>query len=91
MADKEYIDRGALLRDIHRNPAEDNGERCAQILEAILNAPTADVVEVVRCKDCVYYKPYAKPVEDFDGRCTARRGETDDDEFCNRGNRRKQT
>jgi hypothetical protein len=57
---------------------------------AMAAAKTGEVVEVVRCKDCVYYKPYAKPVEDFDGRCTARRGETDEDEFCNRGTRREQ-
>lgn len=39
-----YIDADALLREIHRNPAEEHGERCAQILEAILKAPTANVV-----------------------------------------------
>lgn len=38
-----YIDADALLRDIYRNPEGDSGERCAQILEAILSAPTADV------------------------------------------------
>lgn len=45
MANKEYIERNALLQEIHRNPAEAHGERCAQILEAILNASNADVVE----------------------------------------------
>lgn len=38
-----YIDADALLRDIYRNPEGDSGERCAQILEAILSAPTVDV------------------------------------------------
>lgn len=38
-----YIDADELLRDIYRNPEEDSGERCAQILEAILSAHTADV------------------------------------------------
>ena len=42
----EYIDRNELLKNIHKNPAEPHNERCSQLLEAILNAPTADVVEV---------------------------------------------
>lgn len=29
---------------------------CGCIIEMLDNAPTADVVEVVRCKDCKYYK-----------------------------------
>lgn len=49
-----------------------------------------ETVEVVRCKDCIHYLPYQKPVEDFDGRCTACRGDTDEDEFCSRGVRREQ-
>lgn len=41
--------------------------------------------EVVRCKDCEYYEPYSKPVEDFDGRCIIRECETDENDFCNYG------
>ena len=48
----EYINRNDLLRVINTNIAEAHKERCAQLLEAILNAPSVDVVEVVRCKDC---------------------------------------
>lgn len=55
------------------------------IEDCIENAPTADVVEVVRCKDCKHYKPYAKPVEDFDGECIVRERETDENEFCSYG------
>lgn len=43
---KRYIDADALLKTINKNPAEAHNERCAQILEAILYAPTADVKEV---------------------------------------------
>ena len=39
----EYIDRDRLLKTINENVAESGNERCAQILEAILNAPTVDV------------------------------------------------
>lgn len=42
----KYIDRNELLKTINENIAEAHNERCAQVLEAILNAPTADVVEV---------------------------------------------
>ena len=38
-----YIDADALLKNINTNPAEALNERCAQILEAILYAPTVDV------------------------------------------------
>lgn len=51
----EYIDKIELLKTINENPAEAHNERCAQLLDAILQAPTADVVEVVRCRDCKYY------------------------------------
>lgn len=51
----------------------------------IMRFPTADVVEVTRCKDCKFYKPYDKPCEDFDGWCLARNCETDEYDFCNYG------
>ena len=41
-----YIDADALLNAINQNIAEAHNERCAQILEAVLYAPTADVAEV---------------------------------------------
>lgn len=49
------------------------------------DVPTADVVEVTRCKYCKFYSPYNKPVEDFDGRCFARNCETDEYDFCSYG------
>ena len=60
---KEYIERRLLLDKVERvmDEAEYYGEWedvCyfynGDILDAIENAPTADVVEVVRCKDCKY-------------------------------------
>ena len=53
MADKEYIERNALIAEydrIHIDPA--GGAR-----RLMVDAPTADVVEVVRCKDCKYSRP----------------------------------
>ncbi len=46
---KEYIDRAALLKELERFP---HLERSAG--SVIRSAPAADVVEVVRCKDCIY-------------------------------------
>ena len=50
-------------------------------------AETADMQEVVRCKDCRFFDPYDK-VEDFDGQCVVRDCETDKEEFCSYGNKR---
>lgn len=85
---KEYIEREEfqqVLRKSHE--AHANNSREASLLERdirLLNEqPTADVIEVVRCKDCVYSKNYT---------CT--RGEMYDDTryrpdyFCADGERR---
>ena len=56
----EYINRDDLLNVINSNVAEKHNERCSQLLEAILNAPLADVVEVKHGKwklgksGCIY-------------------------------------
>ena len=50
MAEKEYIERGALIAAYdraHKGPP--GGAR--KLME---DAPAADVVEVVRCKDCIH-------------------------------------
>lgn len=63
-------------------------ENIIKTIESDIRFPPADVVEVVRCKDCVHYESYHKPVEDFDGKCFARCCETDDQDFCNYGKRK---
>ena len=42
----EYISRDDLLKVIYANVAKKHNERCSQLLEAILNAPPADVAPV---------------------------------------------
>lgn len=61
--------------------------------EAILrvkDAPAADVVEVVRCKDCEYWKRYGGQYAD-DGECW-HLGELDccmhKDDYCSKGRRK---
>ena len=62
----EYIECEALKEDVknHFKKLIDEGyvydeifESNAEILRIIDAQPTADVVEVVRCKDCVYFQP----------------------------------
>lgn len=54
----EYIKRGALIEKINRekwllNSAFPKRKLCVgDVLDCIFTAPAADVVEVVRCKDC---------------------------------------
>jgi hypothetical protein len=52
MAEKEYIERGALVQY-----AKEHAPAFSAVFEIIaLSVPTADVVEVVRCKDCKHLK-----------------------------------
>lgn len=82
----EYIDRAKLIAEydrVHIGPA--GGAR-----KLMVDAPTADVVEVVRCKDCSHY--IEMKGFDYNGRkarsCvwhSALRGEND---YCSDGIRR---
>ena len=49
---KKYIDRAALFNSLS------NAKTVEEIFAAIQAAPAADVVEVLRCKDCQYAKPH---------------------------------
>ena len=52
---KEYIERGALLeKNMYGNTAPITHRTYAEML--IQSAPAADVVKVVRCKDCVWWE-----------------------------------
>lgn len=61
-----YIDADRLCKAFCSHCCDDEGrgkEYCEDLknggcfdLKLIKNAPTADVVEVVRCKDCEYYQ-----------------------------------
>ena len=68
------------------DPFDGAGGLCA--LKSHIDAiPTADVQEVVRCKNCKFFDPYDK-VEDFDGQCVVRDCETDKEDFCSYGSKR---
>ena len=60
----EYIEREALLKDISESVVFTvRGEKPSleirganKVIDRIKSAPTADVVEVVRCKECKHYE-----------------------------------
>lgn len=94
----KYIKREAALHEIERREALMVGDKCVSVAAMksfIKNRPAADVVPVVRCKDCKYYRAGAllapikfcfrlkHPVED---RPIGYNFAPDD--FCSRGERK---
>ncbi len=59
----------------------------AIVARALEEMPVADVVEVVRCKDCKFYKQFDK-VEDFDGLCDIHCIGIDKEFYCQYGKRK---
>ena len=63
-----YIDAEILLEDVHTIVQKrENGETIESVVyaEQIEDAPTADVVPVVRCKDCRWGKESCGNIECF--------------------------
>lgn len=85
-----YIDADALgigraKREVFDNPAYADGWNSAITL--IDAQPTADVVEVVRCKDCIYYRE----IESCGGEMCTNWVDwlpTSPNDFCSQGDRR---
>lgn len=91
----EYIERKALIEKIVNTPtvpikqcyegnfvyADGTASRQNEIINYITEQPTADVVEVVRCKDC----------EDYNGHryCEYHAVTVLDDDFCSYGHRKE--
>jgi hypothetical protein len=67
----QYIDREAavkLLRNQAREAFEYSNTECevlSSVADELEDFPPADVVPVVRCKDCVYSRPAGKNCEDL--------------------------
>ena len=66
---ERYIDREKLLELInedckYKNPTNEYTKGCNEVcdwaIKTIKNIPTADVVKVVRCKDCIHRNPEDK-------------------------------
>ena len=61
----EYIDRHALKNDGHICWHDGKGN----VFYEVDHAPIADVVEVVRCKDCKNYEPNKIDPQELGGYC----------------------
>lgn len=94
MAEKEYIERGALIekamKSRENSPYTDTNADLIHRIEhnkfisMAANQPAADVVEVVRCKDCIYNEiGSCKLSEDYDPGY-------DPNFYCANGERREQ-
>ena len=81
-----YIDADALIKDIENDCPEVVYYTKRDAIDCIQSQPTADVVEVVRCKDCMYWTG-----KDYDGCCIknglATRYAND---YCSYGERREE-
>ena len=78
-----YIDADVLIDDLIHN----RSFYPAMVASAIKNTPTADVVSVVRCKDCKYWQDNngGYPHEE----CRWGKEETpDSDDYCSYGERK---
>lgn len=84
----DLISRSALLGKLRFAEEHGNGFGLAFPIELVEVAPTVDAVEVVRCRDCIYYKsgkdyfPYCNhPDGGIEYFC-------EEDDFCSYGERR---
>lgn len=92
----EYIEREALMQDIGETvlftvrkgtklpTPEMRGAN--KVIDRIKSAPTADVVEVVRCKNCEFVKPTKIKLNGKDLKtCGLYKRPCFDNDFCSRG------
>ena len=82
----EYIEREALKRELAPYEENDFSQQMDVILAIVDAQPTADVVEVVRCKECRYY-PDAKVNEKGFLICPASGMEITETDYCSYGER----
>lgn len=95
MNKNDYIKRGDAIKALFglRKGFRHTEEICAVgacIVEIEDYLPAAtNVVEVVRCEDCEFYKPFKK-CEDFDGQCLIHCIQTDREFYCQYGKRKSE-
>ncbi len=76
---KEYIDRGLTIENLKRFAPELYTPLINQIME---KQPAADVVEVVRCKDCKYSYWEKQTAISEVLKCGTHNGLNDEVDFC---------
>ena len=83
MGKKDYILRSKAIKAVtgwETDPTDD------ELKMALSNVPSADVVEVVRCKDCKHYKTMFCKMDIWHKDITLYRAEEND--FCSYGERK---
>ena len=91
--EKRLIDANALLEKIqyrlpHKDRIAELINECVEITrKQIVDAPTVDAVEVVRCKGCKYWEQ-GKDYEPYCNHWGNMMTDTKADDFCSYGERR---
>lgn len=83
----EYIDKRKISEYRYSTTDKEVAVAVANLLNYILSIPSADVEQVVRCKDCKWYnifrlecyKPHRNGVSWIDDFCSSGERRTDDD------------
>ena len=85
MLKKKYYDGFDVIDILFKNL---EAKKMMKVLEAFAESDGVDAVEVVRCKDCMYYRPYSDGQYDCDNMC----GMADpyEDGFCSRAERKEE-
>lgn len=92
VATEEFISRTEALKDFEANNARNPYWTPPRVKTLLLRQPAADVAEVVRCKDCKYYRNHpnglcylhTEPKENergYSGEAVC----VEPDDFCSRG------
>lgn len=88
---KEYIDREELLSlyEDDEYPTKDYCVPVPVIIQNIKDIPASNVVEVVRCRECVYYMQEWPDVTSSVYQCLCGLGWPGPDGYCYRGKRKE--
>ena len=81
----EYIRREAALKDFESCNAENPNWTPQRVKTLLLRQRTADVAEVVRCKDCDAWKRNVGIVDSPNGHCFEHDIDTNGQDFCSWG------
>lgn len=76
---KAYIDLCKALSQKSKICPGADEPTVKNVFAIVMHAPAADVVEVVRCKNCFYYKPF--------GECNNTGSTVKPDDYCSYGAR----
>ena len=89
---KEYIERAALLNEFCRDNCErqyDGTCHNCRMTDTIADFPAAEVVEVVRCRECRHRYTMNCSMYYECSQCGGQWDWTTDDGFCDRGQRKE--